>query len=161
MPYSDQWQFLNSVQKVDEKIVKKILSELESQVANFVEKDESETVKKSMSIPTSDEKEKLSKDDFPQKVHITLSNFVEIEKTGIALGVLRRTAVFMNPGYFKNLKMHLPLYNIPRFIDCSKEDEKCLLLPRGNLNQICNATVIRKSSFISAGRFCIRLLQSR
>ena len=32
--------------------------------------------------------------------------------------------------------MHLPLYNIPHFIDCSKENENHLLLPRGNLDYV-------------------------
>ena len=41
--------------------------------------------------------------------------------------------------------MRLPLYNIPRYIDCSGETENALLLPRGNIDQIqkllndCNA----------------------
>ena len=32
--------------------------------------------------------------------------------------------------------MHLPLYNIPRYIDCSKENDDYLLLPRGNLSKM-------------------------
>ena len=86
-----------------------------------------------------DRTDMLTKSDFPSQVKITLSNYIEIEKTGIserALGILRRTAVFLNPEYFKNLRMHLPLYNIPRFIDCSKENETYLLLPPGNLQTV-------------------------
>ena len=88
-PFDDQWRFLSSIKKIDEKSIRSAIR--------------------------------------------------EIEKTGIserALGILRRTAVFLNPEYYKNLRMHLPLYNIPRFIDCSKEIEKYLLLPRGNLQTI-------------------------
>ena len=90
----------------------------------------------------------LTQKDFSSAVHITLSNQIEITKTGIserALGIFRRTAVFLNPEYFRNLKMRLPLYNIPRYIDCSGETENALLLPRGNIDQIqkllndCNA----------------------
>lgn len=32
--------------------------------------------------------------------------------------------------------MHLPLYNISRYIDCSKENDDYLLLPRGNLPKV-------------------------
>lgn len=32
--------------------------------------------------------------------------------------------------------MHLPLYNIPRYIDCSKGNDDYLLLPRGNLSKM-------------------------
>ena len=139
MPYDDQWEFLTRIQKVDERTVRKIITEIENQIPNFVEKDGSENEKISKSISKADVKDLLAKEDFPQKIKIKLTNYVEIEKSGISektLGVFRRTAVFLNPEYFKNLRMHLPLYNIPRFIDCSKENEKSLLLPRGNLNQV-------------------------
>ena len=82
---------------------------------------------------------RLTQKDFSSAVHIIFSNQIEIAKAGIserALGVFRRTAVFLNPEYFKNLHMRLPLYNIPRYIDCSGETENALLLPRGNLAQI-------------------------
>lgn len=91
---------------------------------------------------------RLTQKDFSSAVHITLSNQIEITKTGIserALEIFRRTAVFLNPEYFRNLQMRLPLYNIPRYIDCSGESENALLLPRGNIVQIqkllndCNA----------------------
>lgn len=137
IPYDDQWAHLSSVQKIDEKKIRRALAEIEKQIPDFVEKDESEK-KNGDNCPSANTVEILRKEDFPQKVRITLSNYIEIEKQCIsekALGVLRRAAVFLNPEYFKNLKMRLPLYNIPRFIDCSKENEKCLLLPRGNLNQ--------------------------
>ena len=32
--------------------------------------------------------------------------------------------------------MHLPFYNIPRYIDCSKENDDYLLIPRGNLPKV-------------------------
>ena len=72
-------------------------------------------------------------------MRITFSNQIEIKKSGIserALGIFRRTAVFLNPEYFRKLQMRLPLYNIPRYIDCSGETEDALLLPRGNLGYI-------------------------
>lgn len=56
---------------------------------------------------------------------------------------MRRTAVFLNPEYFKKLRMHLPLYNIPRYIDCSKETESELVLPRGNFAEITD--MLKKS----------------
>lgn len=144
-PFDDQWRFLSSIKKIDEKSIRSAIREIENQLLDFVEKDESE-FEISGGINLKEDFNKLNhknafltKNDFPSKVKITLSNYIEIEKTGIserALGILRRTAVFLNPEYYKNLRMHLPLYNIPRFIDCSKEIEKYLLLPRGNLQTI-------------------------
>lgn len=144
-PFDDQWRFLSSIKKIDEKSIRSAIREIENQLLDFVEKDESE-FEISGGINLKEDFNKLNhknafltKNDFPSKVKITLSNYIEIEKTGIserALGILRRTAVFLNPEYYKNLRMHLPLYNIPRFIDCSKEIEKYLLLPRCNLQTI-------------------------
>ena len=144
-PYDDPWKFLSSVQKIFEKELKKAINQIESNLGDFVEKDESdkkgEFSAKINSAPSlnSDGKEKLSEGDFSEIIQIRLSNYVKIKKQGIserALGILRRTAVFMNPQYFKNLRMHLPLYNIPRYIDCSKENDEFLLLPRGNLQKV-------------------------
>ena len=142
VPYEDQWAFLSSVQKISERLVRKTINEIEKSLPDFVEKDESEVQAKQsnskVNIPA-DNKELLNQSDFSALVKIVLSNYVQIQKTGIsekALGVLRRTAVFLNPEYFKNLRMHLPLYNIPRYIDCSKENEDYLLIPRGNLSNV-------------------------
>ena len=144
MLYPDQWKFLSGVQKVTEKIIRKVISEIENSLPDFVEKDESEEVKMfarkqaySEIVPAKNEN--LSQSDFKDCVQIVLSNYVQIKKEGIsekALGVFRRTAVFLNPQYFKNLRMHLPLYDIPRYIDCSKESDEYLLLPRGNLYKV-------------------------
>ena len=144
-PFDDQWRFLSSIKKIDEKSIRGLIREIEKLIPDFVEKDESE-FETSGGINLKEDFNKLNhknafltKSDFPSKVIITLSNYIEIEKTGIserALGILRRTAVFLNPEYFKNLRMHLPLYNIPHFIDCSKENEKYLLLPRCNLQTV-------------------------
>ena len=141
IPYEDQWAFLSSVQKISERLVRKTINEIEKSLPDFVEKDESEneTKKINTTIISQENKESLNQSDFSDTVRIVLSNCVQISKKGSsekALGVLRRTAVFLNPEYFKNLRMHLPLYNIPRYIDCSKENDDYLLLPRGNLPKV-------------------------
>ena len=142
VPHEDQWAFLSSVQKVSERTVRKTISEIENSLSDFVEKDEPENTNRNNDINISnpsENKESLNQSDFSDTVKIVLSNYVQISKNGVsekALGVLRRTAVFLNPEYFKNLRMHLPLYNIPRYIDCSKENDDYLLLPRGNLSKM-------------------------
>ena len=141
IPYEDQWAFLSSVQKISERLVRKTINEIEKSLPDFIEKNESEneTKKINTTIISQENKESLNQSDFSDTVKIVLSNCVQISKKGSsekALGVLRRTAVFLNPEYFKNLRMHLPLYNIPRYIDCSKENDDYLLLPRGNLPKV-------------------------
>ena len=144
LPYDDQWKYLSSVQKLSEKEIIEISEQIQKKLGFSIplcnEENPFENKKPlSNSFKSKDtENEELNSSDFSQKVKITLTNRIEIQKAGIsekALYILRRTAVFLNPEYYKNLRLHLPLYNIPRFIDCSKGNEKCLLLPRGLLDE--------------------------
>lgn len=144
LPYDDQWKYLSSVQKLSEKEIIEISEQIQKKLGFSIPLCNEENPfenKKTLynSLKSKDtENEELNLSDFSQKVKITLTNRIEIQKAGIsekALYILRRTAVFLNPEYYKNLRLHLPLYNIPRFIDCSKENAECLLLPRGLLDE--------------------------
>lgn len=149
-PFCDQWEFLSSIKKVDEAFIKTVLSKIRKTLPEYVqeekfeiEEENSKSVNKNFKFnddkSCSEKTQIFSKADFQEKVFIRLTNYVEISKKGIsenALLALRRTAVFLNPEYFKKLKMHLPLYNIPRYIDCSKNSGDFLLLPRGVLEKI-------------------------
>ena len=144
LPYDDQWKYLSSVQKLSEKEIIEISEQIQKKLGFSIPLCNEENPfenKKTLynSLKSKDtENEELNLSDFSQKVKITLTNRIEIQKAGIsekALYILRRTAVFLNPEYYKNLRLHLPLYNIPRFIDCSKENTECLLLPRGLLDE--------------------------
>jgi len=174
IPFNDQWAYLSSVKKLSVKDLETCCIEITKVVHSFLPNEcddsginktndiaENGTAYKISGIlsnnPSNQNKQsnnpasksvQLMQKDFSSAVHITLSNQIEITKTGIserALGIFRRTAVFLNPEYFRNLQMRLPLYNIPRYIDCSDETENTLLLPRGNIDQIqkllndCNA----------------------
>ncbi|AIN93396.1 DEAD/DEAH box helicase family protein [Treponema putidum] len=164
IPFGDQWEYLSSVKTLSEKAVQTCCSEIAKAVPEFLPNDFDESgndkandivkaktaykISRILTDTPSSKNPQLTQKDFSSAVHITFSNQIEIEKNGIserALGFFRRTSVFLNPEYFKNLHMRLPLYNIPRYIDCSDETENTLLLPRGNLGQIekllkdCNA----------------------
>ena len=87
----------------------------------------------------SNSRNSLTPEDFSSPVSIVLSNGVKILKQELSekvLSVFRRTAIFTNPQYYQNSRMRLPVWNIPRFIDCSNEDSDYLCLPRGNLEKI-------------------------
>lgn len=143
-PFDDQWKYLSSVQKLQEKDLNRAVKELLAITGDFhVRRNEDDENKQVSSINkvafNVESKKEVIKDDFTEPVKITLSNQIYIKKKGIsehALGIMRRTAVFLNPEYFKKLRMHLPLYNIPRYIDCSKETDSELILPRGNFAEI-------------------------
>lgn len=143
-PFDDQWAYLSSVQKLKEKDLNRAVKELIAITGDFhVRRNEDDENKQVSSIIKNsfnvEPKKEIIKEDFSGTVQITLNNQICIKKKGIsehALGIMRRTAVFLNPEYFKKLRMHLPLYNIPRYIDCSKETDSELILPRGNLIEI-------------------------
>lgn len=143
-PFDDQWAYLSSVQKLKEKDLNRAVKELLAITGDFhVRRNEDDENKQVSSINkvafNVESKKEVIKDDFTEPVQITLSNQIYIKKKGIsehALGIMRRTAVFLNPEYYKKLRMHLPLYNIPRYIDSSKETESELVLPRGNFAEI-------------------------
>ena len=165
IPFNDQWAYLSSVKKLSAKDLETCCIEITKVVHDFLPNgcddcgiNKTDDIAKDGTAykisgilsnnPSSQNKQsnnpasknvQLTQKDFSSTVHITLSNQIEITKTGIserALGIFRRTAVFLNPEYFRNLQMRLPLYNILRYIDCSGETESTLLLPRGNINQI-------------------------
>ena len=148
IPFDDQWAYLSSVKKLSEKAVQARCTEIAKTVSDFLPGDNSAR-NKLLNVYSSDpnaqsnnqpaQNARLTQKDFSSVVHITFSNQIEITKAGIserALGIFRRTAVFLNPEYLKKLQMRLPLYNIPRYIDCSDETENALRLPRGSLAQI-------------------------
>lgn len=64
--------------------------------------------------------------------------------------VFKRLATFANPEFYKKQAMRMSVYNIPMIIDCSKEDDKYLKLPRGTfeyLEDLCkihNVKIIKK-----------------
>lgn len=70
---------------------------------------------------------------------IELSNGIHIKKLSVPehiLSKLKRTAVFQNPAYYQALKMRLPTWDKPRYIDCSDDTEDELVLPRGCLENV-------------------------
>jgi len=78
---------------------------------------------------------------FPSSINIILDNMVYIDKANLnasAKNVFRRLAMFANPEFYKKQRMRMSVYNIPMVIDCSKEDEKYLKLPRGTYEYICD-----------------------
>lgn len=139
--YSDQWTYLSNVQKMNLKQIQSSIREILKVLPEFVLSDSDEQIQNQtkQSKPEYKKNENLIPEDFTHPVIITLSNNLKILKEGISekvLSVFRRTAIFTNPQYYQNSRMRLPLWNIPRFIDCSSENSEYLFLPRGNIEKI-------------------------
>lgn len=84
-------------------------------------------------------RKKLTRTDFPMQPKLTLSNLIYIEKAGFshaALNTIKRMAAFSNPEFRLKLSMRLPVYNTPRIVDCSYEDNEYIGIPRGCMDTL-------------------------
>ena len=136
----NQMQYLSSIHKLTEiEVFEKI-----KQLSN-------ETIDISHEIIDMQNEVKLkSKNniDYPKSIKVILKDMVYIDKAnldGVVKNSFRRLATFANPEFYKKQKLRMSVYNVPMVIDCSKEDEKYLNLPRGTydyLESLCNVNNI-------------------
>ena len=136
----NQMQYLSSIHKLTEiEVFEKI-----KQLSN-------ETIDISHEIIDMQNEVKLkSKNniDYPKSIKVILKDMVYIDKAnldGVVKNSFRRLATFANPEFYKKQKLRMSVYNVPMVIDCSKEDEKYLKLPRGTydyLESLCNVNNI-------------------
>ncbi len=138
---NNQIEYLKSIHK---------LTELE--VFDKIEKLSGETIDIGHEIVNMN-KEVLTKSksniEYPKSIKVTLNDMVYIDKANmpsIVKNSFRRLATFANPEFYKMQKLRMSVHNIPMVIDCSKEDDKYLKLPRGTyeyLENLCKANNIK------------------
>ncbi|MCL6477350.1 MAG: DEAD/DEAH box helicase family protein [Peptococcaceae bacterium] len=129
-PYTDQWEFLSTIEKLSEDKIETLIASLCHGNELGVLKNDGEEDQK----PWETNQVKLSNDDFPKKINLVKANMLYILKAGIsqrALNTIKRLAAFKNPEFYKAQAMRMPTYNKPRVISCSDETEEYLCLPRG------------------------------
>lgn len=147
LPYQDQWSFLSSCKKLTKDEVSSFITTLHRKyhfetAEQNNEKSENLIIQEEIKPARINRKvslESLSEADFLETVKISFDSQIHIQKHGIServLGAFRRLAVFSNPDFYKTERMRLPVWNKPRYIDCSKETPEELLLPRGCLEEI-------------------------
>jgi len=136
-PYSDQWAFLSSIQKMAhqdlERIVKNVQDEGEITGARAVVLDETENEPWKLT-PSRKYKEPPIKGPLPDQLTLIISNQIYIEKEGLPAPLrnrLIRLAAFQNPEFYKAQAMRLSTFGKPRIISCCEEYPKHLGLPRG------------------------------
>jgi superfamily II DNA or RNA helicase len=131
-PYPDQWVFLSSLQR-------STAEKIEQATQTCIEKTDPMPKKLQTSTPKASGQYTCPVSDFPSSVTLIFSNVIHIPKSGIserALSMLRRTAVFSNPEFYRAERMRMSVRNKPRFIDCSEETDDELLLPRGCMGKV-------------------------
>ena len=133
MKVNNQLEYLKSIHKL-----------MESEVLEAIEKLSNETIDIGHEIVNMN-KEVLTKSknkiEYPKSIKVILNDMVYIDKAGldsIVKNSFRRLATFANPEFYKKQSLRMSVYNVPMVIDCSKEDDKYLKLPRGTYEYLVN-----------------------
>ena len=128
-----QFDYLKSIRKMDlDEVLQKIcvLSDDTIDVSN-----------QELNIKDEIKNKKKNSFAFPKKINVTLDDMIYIDKANLSAAVknsFKRLATFANPEFYKRQRMRMSVYNVPLIIDCSKEDEKYLKLPRGTYEYLCD-----------------------
>lgn len=133
VPYQDQWAFLSSLPKVTPEELDRCLREL-CRGGDIGELAVVETEEKEVPWQRMHSRRKLTNKDFPAQTTLVLSNLIYITKQGFsqaALNAVKRLAAFPNPEFRTKQAMRLPVYGIPRILDCTYEDTDYIGVPRG------------------------------
>lgn len=133
IPIKKQFEYLKHVIKLSKEDVFEKIKVLSSETIDVSHQD--------LNIKEEVKNKKKNNFKFPQKINIILDDMIYIDKADLNAGVknsFRRLATFANPEFYKKQRMRMSVYNIPMVIDCSKEDEKYLKIPRGTYEYLCD-----------------------
>ena len=126
-PYTDQWELLLNVLKIDESKITSIIQKHNASIVELTKSSENkpwETPK-----PTT-----IEKADFPSSITLVRANMLYIPLDGLsakAINHFKCIAAFYNPEFYAKQGMRLSTYDIPRIISCSELMNDYLALPRG------------------------------
>lgn len=141
-PYSDQWAFLSSIQKMNqqdlEQIIKNVQDEREITGVRSVFIDENEKEPWKLA-PSRKYKENPIIGPLPEFIDLVISNQIFIEKEGLPAPLrnrIIRLAAFQNPEFYKAQSMRLSTFGKPRIISCCEEYPKHIALPRGCFEEL-------------------------
>ncbi len=93
-------------------------------------------------LPSRSRKEPEILADLPQSLELVLGNQIYIAKEGLHPGLrnhLLRLAAFQNPEFYKAQAMRVSTYGKPRIIACAEDHLRHIGLPRGCLEDVCQA----------------------
>lgn len=141
IPYNNQYTYLSSIVKMTEEEVFNTIKILSSNTVDIGHQ----------SFDKKDEVKDKQKNNykFPKEINILLSDMIYIDKANLSASVknaFRRLASFANPVFYMKQRNRMSVRDVPMVIDCSKEDEKYIKIPRGTLEYLiflCNENHIK------------------
>lgn len=144
-PFSDQWAYLFSIEKLTPKGIEKLVSQATSDRSILCVKVstlEEDNVEDPWTLPPSGVKKQPTVNyPIPEKVSIVLGDLIYFDKKELPAGLqnqLIQLAAFQNPEFYKAQAMRRSTYNLSRILFCSEEFPKHIGLPRGCLPEVEN-----------------------
>ena len=129
VPYSDQWEYLGSIQKISPERVDELVAIL------CKPGDLGELISDKEDKPWESKKQiELTVDDYQVELEIMRSNMLYIPTKDLSAGLInkiKRLAAFRNTDFYRSQAMRLPIYNKPRIICTAEIFKEYIALPRG------------------------------
>ena len=129
IPYSDQWAYLGSVQKLSSERVDELVSVLckSGDLGELISDKEDKPWETKRQIV-------LSVEEYPESLEIVYSNMLYVPTKDLSAGLInkiKRLAAFKNPDFYRSQAMRLPIYNKPRIVCTAEIFDEYIALPRG------------------------------
>ena len=129
IPYSDQWEYLGSIQKLSSERVDELVSALckSGDLGVLISEKEDKPWETKRQIV-------LSVEEYPESLEIVYSNMLYVPTKDLSAGLInkiKRLAAFKNPDFYRSQAMRLPIYNKPRIVCTAEIFDEYIALPRG------------------------------
>ena len=129
IPYSDQWEYLGSIQKLSSERVDELVSALckSGDLGELISEKEDKPWETKRQIV-------LSVEEYPESLEIVYSNMLYVPTKDLSAGLInkiKRLAAFKNPDFYRSQAMRLPIYNKPRIVCTAEIFDEYIALPRG------------------------------
>lgn len=140
-PHSDQWAFLDGVERLPLARVEHVVREAEGRgrVINVrFASTEDEIDARPWMLSPSRRRDLIPQGGTPAKLELVLADQIYIPKEGLAPSLrnaLLRIAAFQNPEFYKAQAMRLSTHDKPRIIACAEDHPQHIGLPRGCLDE--------------------------
>jgi superfamily II DNA or RNA helicase len=141
-PYSDQWAYLASVEKIEAPALESLLGGLVSRqngATRISLPNNDEDSGTPWAFPASTKPPSHVTEPLPNRVIVTLADQVYIDRTALPASMvtrLMRLAAFQNPEFYQAQAMRFPTFDKPRVISCAALHPHHIELPRGCLDEV-------------------------
>jgi superfamily II DNA or RNA helicase len=151
-PYSDQWEYLATVRRLDADKATSIASAADQAGGTLGLPDWTD------STPRPTRLRPLPSTRAPASVSACLRGRLEIAVNPLPAELrdrLRRTAAFPNPVFFERERARLPTHKTPRVIACHEETADRLVLPRGCLDAVTGVLADAGAELLVDDKRCV------